>query len=85
MLTKPDSFATRHHKKAPAVMWAVLNPEGRILTNTICGRRWEAMYAVTTGAHKWPQNWKTVYYNRGFRCAKVVVSIITPKHNEVKE
>lgn len=72
---QPDPCIIKYVKKIPATMWAILDPKGNILTETVSSKRWKAIYAVTHGYHKFPQNWKKVYYNRGFRATKVTVRL----------
>lgn len=71
---QPDPFIIKDFEKTPVEMWGIINPDGFLLTKTVRKKRWEAIYVVTHGFHKWPQNWKNVYYSRGYRCIKIRVS-----------
>jgi hypothetical protein len=71
---KPD---IRFHppKKIPLTLWAIITPDDKILVDTVRGKRWETIYSMTHSYTRFPHNWKKVYYNRGFRCSKIHVTI----------
>jgi hypothetical protein len=75
---KPDKF---RNQKLPTTLWAIINPKGRLLIDTVRRKRWRAIYQVTHSDTRFPYSWKNVYYNRGYRAIKV---IITPAAGEGK-
>lgn len=68
---QPDPVVCKRILQKTATMWAIINPDGLILTSTVREKRWESFYAVTHGYHKFPQKWRKIYYNRGYRCVRV--------------
>lgn len=72
----PDPHVCDQALRKSKTMWAIVNPEGLILPRTVREKRWESYYTVTHGYHKFPQNWKKIYYNRGYRCIRVKIEIL---------
>ena len=63
-------------KKMPSTFWAITDPNGEIITDTVKGKRWESVYEITHSPSRFPHNWRTVYYNRGYRAVKVLIATL---------